>query len=151
MTNLFLECARSDAGYCIAWDCRDIRKGKQQTAKDERICPRINRSSCCSSVISDMHEVDWVISAISQFPSGYSPYLLSHAYIQKCRENILDYANYQFLEANCMRIATDIGEGWRPRRGQRDINGVEIPDVVWLFFIQGREYQYQRRQVAGRG
>ena len=28
-------------------------------------------------------------------------------------------------------ITTDIGEGWRPRRGQRDINGVEIPDRVY--------------------
>ncbi|MBQ6346216.1 MAG: DEAD/DEAH box helicase family protein [Clostridia bacterium] len=28
-------------------------------------------------------------------------------------------------------ITTDIGEGWRPRRGQRDVNGVEIPDRVY--------------------
>ena len=28
-------------------------------------------------------------------------------------------------------IATDIGEGWRPRRGQVDINGVEIPDRIY--------------------
>ena len=28
-------------------------------------------------------------------------------------------------------ITTDIGEGWRPRRGQKDINGVEIPDRVY--------------------
>ena len=28
-------------------------------------------------------------------------------------------------------ITTDIGEGWRPRRGQRDINGLEIPDRVY--------------------
>ena len=28
-------------------------------------------------------------------------------------------------------IKTDIGEGWRPRRGQKDINGNEIPDRVY--------------------
>ena len=28
-------------------------------------------------------------------------------------------------------ITTDIGEGWRPRRGQKDINGVEIPDRMY--------------------
>ncbi len=28
-------------------------------------------------------------------------------------------------------ITTDIGDGWRPRRGQVDINGVEIPDRVY--------------------
>ncbi len=28
-------------------------------------------------------------------------------------------------------VTTDIGEGWRPRRGQTDINGVEIPDRVY--------------------
>ncbi|MBR7188536.1 MAG: DEAD/DEAH box helicase family protein [Clostridia bacterium] len=28
-------------------------------------------------------------------------------------------------------ITTDIGEGWRPRRGQRDVNGVVIPDRVY--------------------
>ena len=28
-------------------------------------------------------------------------------------------------------ITTDIGEGWRPRRGQRDVNVVEIPDRVY--------------------
>ena len=26
---------------------------------------------------------------------------------------------------------TDIGEGWRPRKGQRDINGEEIPDRIY--------------------
>ena len=30
-----------------------------------------------------------------------------------------------------INIMTDIGEGWRPRKGQRDINGVEIPDRVY--------------------
>ena len=55
---------------------------------------------------TEMNEVDWVISAIPDFPYGYSPYLLSHKYIPQCREQVLDYANYQFLEGNCMR--TDI-------------------------------------------
>ena len=26
---------------------------------------------------------------------------------------------------------TDIGEGWRPRKEQRDIHGIEIPDRVY--------------------
>ena len=30
-----------------------------------------------------------------------------------------------------INIMTDIGEGWRPRRGQLDINGIEIPDRVY--------------------
>ena len=30
-----------------------------------------------------------------------------------------------------INIMTDIGEGWRPRKGQRDINGMEIPDRVY--------------------
>lgn len=47
-------------------------------------------------------------------------------------------------------ITTDIGEGWRPRRGQRDINGVEIPDRVYT----NSDYDYniiiedRIRQVA---
>jgi len=48
-------------------------------------------------------------------------------------------------------ITTDIGEGWRPRRGQRDINGAEIPDRVYT----NSDYDYniiledRIRQVAG--
>lgn len=30
-----------------------------------------------------------------------------------------------------INIMTDIGEGWRPRKGQLDINGMEIPDRVY--------------------
>lgn len=30
-----------------------------------------------------------------------------------------------------INIMTDIGEGWRPRKGQRDINGEEIPDRIY--------------------
>lgn len=30
-----------------------------------------------------------------------------------------------------INIMTDIGEGWRPRKGQKDINGVEIPDQIY--------------------
>ena len=30
-----------------------------------------------------------------------------------------------------INIMTDIGEGWRPHRGQLDINGVEIPDRIY--------------------
>ena len=30
-----------------------------------------------------------------------------------------------------INITTDIGEGWRPRKGQLDVNGVEIPDRVY--------------------
>lgn len=30
-----------------------------------------------------------------------------------------------------INITTDIGEGWRPRKGQRDINGEEIPDRIY--------------------
>ena len=30
-----------------------------------------------------------------------------------------------------INITTDIGEGWRPRKGQLDINGEEIPDRVY--------------------
>lgn len=30
-----------------------------------------------------------------------------------------------------INITTDIGDGWRPQRGQLDINGVEIPDRVY--------------------
>lgn len=30
-----------------------------------------------------------------------------------------------------INIMTDVGEGWRPRKGQRDINGMEIPDRIY--------------------
>ena len=30
-----------------------------------------------------------------------------------------------------INILTDIGEGWRPRKGQKDINGEEIPDRIY--------------------
>lgn len=30
-----------------------------------------------------------------------------------------------------INIMTDIGEGWRPRKGQRDINGEEIPNRIY--------------------
>lgn len=30
-----------------------------------------------------------------------------------------------------INIMTDIGDGWRPRRGQLDVNGVEIPDRIY--------------------
>ncbi|MBE6938810.1 MAG: DEAD/DEAH box helicase [Ruminococcaceae bacterium] len=30
-----------------------------------------------------------------------------------------------------INITTDIGEGWRPQRGQLDVNGVEIPDRIY--------------------
>ena len=30
-----------------------------------------------------------------------------------------------------INIMTDIGEGWRPRKGQKDINGVEISDRIY--------------------
>lgn len=30
-----------------------------------------------------------------------------------------------------INVTTDISEGWRPRRGQLDINGVEIPDRIY--------------------
>ena len=30
-----------------------------------------------------------------------------------------------------INIMTDIGEGWRPHKGQKDINGVEIPDRIY--------------------
>ncbi len=47
-------------------------------------------------------------------------------------------------------ITTDIGDGWRPRRGQLDINGNEIPDRVYT----NNDYDYniiiedRIRQVA---
>lgn len=30
-----------------------------------------------------------------------------------------------------INIMTDIGESWRPRKGQKDINGIEIPDRIY--------------------
>lgn len=30
-----------------------------------------------------------------------------------------------------INITTDIGDGWRPQKGQRDINGIEIPDRIY--------------------
>ena len=30
-----------------------------------------------------------------------------------------------------INITTDIGDGWRPKKGQRDVNGVEIPDRIY--------------------
>lgn len=97
--------ADENTAYTVCFLMEDVSPLGTLTCDGEKMCPVVLAySKEFLDFYSDMHEVDWVISAISQFPSGYSPYLLSHAYIQKCRENILDYANYQFLEANCMRI-----------------------------------------------
>ena len=30
-----------------------------------------------------------------------------------------------------INVTTDISEGWRPRKGQKDINGIEIPDRIY--------------------
>lgn len=30
-----------------------------------------------------------------------------------------------------INVMTDIGEGWRPRQGEKDINGVEFPDRIY--------------------
>ena len=49
-----------------------------------------------------------------------------------------------------INIMTDIGEGWRPRRGQCDVNGQEIPDRIYT----NSDYDYniiiedRIRQVA---
>ena len=47
-----------------------------------------------------------------------------------------------------INVMTDIGEGWRPRRGQRDVNGTEIPDRIYTnsdydynIIIRDRTYQ----------
>lgn len=37
-----------------------------------------------------------------------------------------------------INIMTDIGEGWRPRKGQKDINGIEIPDHIYT----NNDYDY---------
>lgn len=37
-----------------------------------------------------------------------------------------------------INITTDIGDGWRPRKGQRDINGNEIKDRIYT----NRDYDY---------
>ncbi len=50
-----------------------------------------------------------------------------------------------------INIMTDIGEGWRPRKGQRDIYGEEIPDRIYT----NSDYDYniiiedRIQQVAG--
>lgn len=49
-------------------------------------------------------------------------------YTYSLREGIEDGFLAPFKVIN---ITTDIGEGWRPRKGQRDINGVEIPDRIY--------------------
>lgn len=50
-----------------------------------------------------------------------------------------------------INIMTDIGEGWRPRKGQKDINGVEIPDQIYTnsdydynIIIEDRVWQVAR-------
>lgn len=49
-------------------------------------------------------------------------------YTYSLKEGIEDGFLAPFKVINVM---TDIGEGWRPRKGQRDINGEEIPDRVY--------------------
>ena len=49
-------------------------------------------------------------------------------YTYSLKEGIEDGFLAPFKVINVM---TDIGEGWRPRKGQRDIYGIEIPDRVY--------------------
>lgn len=49
-------------------------------------------------------------------------------YTYSLKEGIEDGFLAPFKVVN---ITTDIGEGWRPRKGQKDIHGVEIPDRVY--------------------
>ncbi len=49
-------------------------------------------------------------------------------YTYSLKEGIEDGFLAPFKVINVM---TDIGEGWRPRKGQLDINGMEIPDRVY--------------------
>lgn len=49
-------------------------------------------------------------------------------YTYSLREGIEDGFLAPFKVIN---VATDIGEGWRPRKGQLDINGKEIPDRIY--------------------
>ena len=49
-------------------------------------------------------------------------------YTYSLREGIEDGFLAPFKVINIM---TDIGEGWRPRKGQTDINGMEIPDRIY--------------------
>ena len=49
-------------------------------------------------------------------------------YTYSLKEGIEDGFLAPFKVINVM---TDIGEGWRPRKGQRDINGEEIPDRIY--------------------
>ena len=49
-------------------------------------------------------------------------------YTYSLKEGIEDGFLAPFKVINVM---TDIGEGWRPRKGQRDIHGIEIPDRVY--------------------
>ncbi len=49
-------------------------------------------------------------------------------YTYSLKEGIEDGFLAPFKVINVM---TDIGEGWRPRKGQLDVNGMEIPDRVY--------------------
>ena len=66
-------------------------------------------------------------------------------YTYSLKEGIEDGFLAPFKVINVM---TDIGEGWRPKRGQRDINGVEIEDRIYTnsdydynIIIEDRIYQ----------
>ena len=49
-------------------------------------------------------------------------------YTYSLKEGIEDGFLAPFKVINVM---TDVGEGWRPRKGQKDINGEEIPDRIY--------------------
>lgn len=49
-------------------------------------------------------------------------------YTYRLKEGVEDGFLAPFKVIN---ITTDIGDGWRPRKGQCDVNGVEIPDRVY--------------------
>lgn len=55
-------------------------------------------------------------------------YFCEPIYTYSLKEGIEDGFLAPFKVINIM---TDIGEGWRPRKGQKDINGVEIPDRIY--------------------
>lgn len=99
--------ADANSDYTVCFLIEDVSPLGTLTYDGEKICPvALVYSKEFLDFYSNMKEVDWIISAVPKDYFGYVPYFLAHSYIPQCQKNVLDYANYQFLAANCMR--TDI-------------------------------------------
>lgn len=101
------------------------------------------------TILKNYEKAEWVFSRLEQHwkekyyaiaiePEGHGSgyhYFGEPVYVYSLKDGIEDGFLAPFKVIN---ITTDIGDGWRPRKGQLDIYGHEIPDRIY----NNRDYDY---------